>query len=316
MIFLYYTLAKTINDKMIRRFDGSPALPYYSPEELGLSKEGFTFKAFEKSINGFRFYYPLKEGQKFKGLIIFFHGLGAGANAYLKEISFLAKQGYLVYAYDNLGCEKSCGENIRGLGSTFEVQQEFFKWLDGYDYKSNDLPRYVVGHSWGGYAALLALNPAYNVQKSVSLAGFYQPSRIYLDQCPKLLRTELIRHYIRIHLLCQEGWVGDTNALQYLNKTEGKLLYIQGLDDKDVLYKTHCQYLKKKYNKNNNFKFITIEDCGHGVQYTKSAQQHQKDCIEKGILKINSDPSLKMDIKKATELNKDVMNYIIDFLDQ
>ncbi len=300
---------KEMKKTLDHRWDGNPNLPYYDPKDLSLEEEPFSFMDNGHRIDGSR--YCIKD-MKPKALVCFFHGIGAGRNAYMKEISLLCKEGYLVYAYDNLGCAYSEGIGIGSLGRPYETQRKFFEWLDK-DERSQGLKRYAMGHSWGGYGAMIALKTEYKIEKSVSLAGFLRPSTIIFKRAKgHLKRAGLLPIRIANRLL--GGKNSDIDARNIVRQSEGKLLYIVGDKDPLVPMSFNGEALKEEFDGSPRFSYMVIHGSGHQVHYTQQAEKYILELTEKGLTSINSPVGLHMDIDRATEMNMDVFKAIFDFL--
>ncbi len=309
MCILLSIVGHTINKAHHLRYDGNPRLDYLYPEDLGILHDDFSFRSGRYLLRGSRYW---AIGKPTKALVVFFHGIGAGRNAYMKEIASLAKEGYLVYAYDNTGCMDSEGNNIKGLGQTAKDQEAFFAWL-GQDERAKGLKRYAVGHSWGGYSALLAAKKDFGVEKIVSLAGFSQPSRQYASYLrPRWLR--IFRWEIRFFLVLQLGRYGDIDAVKRIKASEAKVLYIQGNEDSMVPMEAGMNDLRKRLGKRPNTEFVIVNRQGHNPYLSVKAEKY---LIELGKIRAHSldGPSdIEFDLAKATEENEVVMKKVFDFL--
>ena len=82
------------------------------------------------------------------GLIVFSHGIFDGQLSYLPEIAYFARRGYKIFAFDNSGSHLSGGKSLRGLPQSAEDLDAALSFVT----KTNTLPLYLFGHSWGGYA--------------------------------------------------------------------------------------------------------------------------------------------------------------------
>ncbi len=292
------------------RWDGCPSLPYYTSEELSLEEERFSFYDGKYLIDGSRYF---KKGKDIKALVCVFHGIGAGRNAYMKEISRLCEEGYLVYAYDNLGCMRSEGTKIKSLGRVYETQKKFFAWLEN-DEKAKGLKRYAFGHSWGGYQAMLALQDEYKIEKCVSLAGILRPSHAVWMRSSGLLR-KIGGPSIRLANKVMGGKDSDVDVRDVFNKSQGKLLYIAGDMDPLVPPALNGDVLNRELD-HERFSYKIIKGSKHSVAYTHEAEAYLGDLLKKGIMEINCPTELKMDIEKATELNEEAMQAIFDFYEE
>ncbi len=309
MCVLLSIIGHVINKAHHARSDGNPRLPYFRPEELGLLHEDFSFHSGKCLLRGSRYW---AQGQGNKGLVIFFHGIGAGRSAYLKEIAALAREGYLVYAYDNTGSMESEGRWIGGLGMVGKDIKAFFGWLEG-DERSRGLPRYAFGHSWGGYAAMLTSEPSYRVEKIVSIAGFTQPSRQYAS----FLRAAWMRKLhpiISLFLLLQLGKFGDLDTVPLLRKSTAKLLYIQGNQDKMVPLEAGMEDLRRRLGSRPLTEYVVVNKQGHNPYNSPRAEEYVAELGKKGLFAIDGPSDLAMDIERATEENRLTMQKVFDFL--
>lgn len=293
-----------------RRYDGYPTLPYYHAEDLGIKEERFTFKSQHNwALSGSRYF---KKEEGFKGVIVFFHGLGDGRASYIKTISLLANEGYLVYAYDNTGCMESEGNKIYSLEHSAIDQEYFFKWLET-DPKAQGLKRYSLGHSWGGYGAAISAKKEYKIEKVVDIAGFDDPLDIVLEKFPKALK-KILRPLALFDLKTFCWKYGCLKSSSILSKSDAKVLYIQGDKDTDVNIYQGYEPLFKRFKDNPRFKFIIKEGRKHSVYKSKDAEDYVSKIVSKGILSSQSDKNIEMDIVRATNENKELWNEIFKFL--
>lgn len=309
MCILLSIIGHTINKAHHLRYDGNPRLDYYYPEDLGIYHDDFSFKSECFLLRGSRY---RVEGKKPRALVVFFHGIGAGRNAYMKEIAALANEGYLVYAYDNTGCMDSEGNNIKGIGQTAKDQESFFAWLDK-DPQAEGLSRYAVGHSWGGYSALLSAKKEYKIEKIVSIAGFSQPSRQYASYLkPRWLRA--LRPEISLFLKLQLGPYGDIDAARRIKKSHVKLLYIQGNEDQMVPMEAGMNDLRKRLGKRPNTEFVIVNRQGHNPYLSVQSEKYLMELNKLRAHSLDGPASVDFDLAKATEENEVVMKKVFDFL--
>lgn len=307
-MILTLLIRKQLKASLDHRWDGNPNLPYYYPEDLGIEEEGFTFLDDGYVIDGSRYF---AKGVEPKALVCVFHGIGAGRNAYLKEISRLCKEGYLVYSYDNLGCMRSEGKGIGCLGRVYETQRKFFEWLET-DEKSKGLKRYAFGHSWGGYQTMLSLNPNYKIEKAVALAGLVRPTDAILSRMKGPMKT-IAGLPILLANRMLAGKHSNVDARKVIAKGTGKLLYIVGEKDPIVTISGNGNLLNEAFRDSSRFKYMVIPGSGHSVLYTHQSENYINDLMHKGLTQINSPIGLHMDIEKATVLNEEVMRAAFDF---
>lgn len=308
-MFLLFLLSLTKDGN--KRFDGSPSLPYYEPKELGLKEECFSFYSGKNKLYGSRYF--VKEGP-YKGIVIFFHGIGAGRTSYLKEISLIAKAGYLVYAYDNTGCMQSEGRGYIGLGHTNYDIEAFFHFLDE-DPKAKDYKRFAVGHSWGGYSTFCSLKPGFEVSKIVSIAGFISPKQ-EITSIVKICKHRLFCSIFKKSIGFYFKKKGNADAISLISNSDAKVLYIQGTEDNSVPFKQTGAVLKKHFEGLNRVRFLFVEGMKHQPQYTKEAEDYLERYMASKKLSTKDGAHPHLDIKKATEMNPMVIASIIDFLNE
>ncbi len=299
---------KLLKKKMDHRWDGNPSFPYFSPENLGIKETNFFFFDGKYLIDGSKYFV---EGVKPKALVCLFHGIGSGRNAYMMEIARLCKEGYLVYAYDCLGCMRSEGKGVKSLGRVYETQRKFFEWIEN-DEEAKGLRRFAYGHSWGGYQSMLALNPKYKIEKCVSLAGFLKPSSTIVNRTQKHKKLTYVPIALANRLM--GGKNSDIDARKMIRQSKAKLLYIVGSEDPLVPHAFNGDVLNKEFGNDDRFKYVMVHGSKHQVMYTHEAENYLGNLLKHGIGTINCPDSLKMDIHKATTLDEKVMSTIFDFL--
>ncbi|MCR5348508.1 MAG: lysophospholipase [Bacilli bacterium] len=290
------------------RGDGNPFLKYFREKEFGISSTPFSFYSGKNLLRGKRFYV---EGDFPRAVVIFFHGLGAGYNAYMQEIAAIAKRGYLVYAYDNTGCMTSEGQGIGCLAQSLLDQQAFFTFLDS-EKQAEGLPRYAVGHSWGGYTALGALDPRYGVEKVVSISGFISLTRTLMSQEKALAKME---HSLRKALRLGYGEFGALEMADLVFKTSARVLYIQGENDPMVPKPGNYDVLESLCKGKPNVRLMLVKGAMHNPYWTLDAQKYLYELGNKQhAFGLNFDNSLEIDYQRLNQDDPKVMGEIFGFL--
>ena len=169
MIF-HKTIEKVYKTTMFSRCDDTGLLHYFSHEDFrGMDATPYSFlSSLGHTLNGYFYSYIGYDPQR---LVVFDHGFGGGHRSYMKEIQKLAKEGYLVFAYDHTGCMTSGGEGAGGLCQSLRDLDDCLKALKQ-DPAIAAKELYVVGHSWGGFSTLNIAKYHPDVKKIVVLAGF------------------------------------------------------------------------------------------------------------------------------------------------
>lgn len=308
MIIASLCFLKVLRSLCAKRYDGSASLPYYRASDFSLSEKRFSFYSGKRLLSGSEYFYSDAIP---KALIVFFHGLGDGRGSYIKEISLLAKEGYLVYAYDNTGCMESEGRTINSFDHSFKDQKAFFSFLDK-DEDAKGLKRYVVGHSWGGFNALISSKSDYSIEKIVSLAGYTSIPTFFGTFLPRFGKVFWPSIWLASRYL--EPRYGAKNAISLLKKSDAEVLYIQGEDDHIVPLKAGFIALRKAFYGNPRFHFVLVKGIGHSVYRSPESEAYVHSLLKDGITDLNKNEGLLMDIEKATKENEEVWKAILDFL--
>lgn len=139
---------------MYARCDDNGTAFYFSASDFpGLKSEAYSFKASAgHTLNGALYHYDNPIPGR---LIVFDHGFGGGHRSYMKEIEMLCRHGYLVFAYDHTGCMTSGGESPNGMAQSLCDLNDCITMLKADDrFAGMDIS--VMGHSWGGFSALIS----------------------------------------------------------------------------------------------------------------------------------------------------------------
>ncbi len=264
--------------RMFVRHDDTGRVKYFTPEEFpGLQVTPYDFKTKQGHTLAGAFYtYPDAEaarGAEEARLVVFAHGLGGGHFSYMKEIVLLAKRGYRVYSYDNTGCMRSEGESSRGLAASLSDLDDCLTALKG-DAAVDTSDLSVVGHSWGGYAAMniTAFHP--DVKRIVGFAGFTSVESMVKQSFPGPLALWR-RHIMGIEHATNPQYA-SLSAEQTLAETRARVLLLHARDDRTVSFRRHFVPLMRALAGRENITFLTVEDRGHNPNYTSDAVAYKK----------------------------------------
>lgn len=290
------------------RYDGCPAFPYWRSEDLGIDEKRFFFMSGKWRLRGSKYY--LKD-QKPKALVVFFHGLGDGRASYIKEISLLVKEGYLVYAYDNTGCMESEGTSIISFDQTIKDQKAFFKFLEK-DEEAKGLRRFSIGHSWGGFGAMMSCKPEYKIEKCVSMAGFCRTFDVLVSRYGKKC-SSYIKASMKIALKSLCGKDSNKFSIDEIFSSSAKVLYIYGEKDKLVSKEIGYDLLNEAFKNDHRIEFLEVKGVGHSVFRDPESESYVGSLLKKGLGDVNSPEGLNMDLEKATKENETVWSMIFGF---
>ena len=249
------------------RYDGNPLVTYFSVSDFpGLQRTPFDFEGNAgQKLQGYYYYYSSPRRDR---LIIFDHGMGGGHDSYMKEIELIARRGYTVFSYDHTGCKESGGENTVGFSQSLcDLDYAVNALKAAKEWKDAKLS--VIGHSWGGFAALniSALHP--DIESCVSISGFIAVERMieqFFSGILKLYRPAILRLE---HEACPMYSLID--ARKSLKNSQSRILYIASDNDPVVKTSYHFDTLKAAVSESGNFEFLLVKNRFHNPNYTEAA---------------------------------------------
>ena len=148
----------------------------YDPDYCGShSRIGVSFMSGKNTLRG---YIYGTENSSPKGLIVFAHGITVGHESYINQLMWFADRGWRVFAYDATGSATSEGKGTVGLVQSALDLDRALTFAEN-DERLKDLPVYLLGHSWGGYAVCAALNFDHDIRAAASISGYAYPLKMY-----------------------------------------------------------------------------------------------------------------------------------------
>lgn len=306
-----YLVGRNLKKILGFRGDASPAAPmYYAETWPDLLAEPFSFPSCGVTLQGY--VYRKKGNDHPRGAMAAYHGIGGGHFSYMSVIDFCAENGFLVYAYDNLGSGLSEGHAIENLSYADLSQKDFYAFLDQ-DPRAKGLKRYSIGHSWGGHAALASLRPEFGVSNVISFAGFDSVPRLYGGYAPKF--AKMVYSYQR-HAF---GEVGVLSALTLMKETKAQVLYVQGDQDKLVPYEDNGLRFQKELADRSNIHFLIRKGSNHQCFWDQKTEKYYLEEIvdkKKGVnsLTRDLDRSFRDDLLRT--IDPEVRQAMRDFWDR
>ncbi len=259
------------------RFNGDDGIFYFSASDFpGLQQVPHAF--FGSARQKLQGYFYCYENPKSDRLVVFDHGLGAGHRAYVKEIERIARQGYLVFAYDHTGCVESEGETTNGMVQSLNDLNQCIKEMKSLE-NIKDRKIAVIGHSWGGFSTINigALHP--DITHLVPISGFISIQDMLKQQLPGVMA---LYRKLGVELETERNpKFVDFTGVESLTKTEAKVLVIHSADDPVVKKKYHFDILKKALEGRENITFLEVNEKGHCPHYTKDAANYKDEFFKK-----------------------------------
>lgn len=205
----------------------TPGLYCYERIEDTLKRETLTVLSGEVDLAAY--YYPVENP---RGLCVLAHGIRAGADDYLPLIDAIVKGGYAVFAYDVTGNYSSGGEGGVGMCQQLKDLDTVLSYL-AVNEPYADLPKVLVGHSWGGYAASSVLALHSEVKACVLLAPMNNGATIMIEKSEqyagKLAYTA--KPVFDVYQKYLFGSYTKLNGVVGINSTDIPILIAQGVDD-------------------------------------------------------------------------------------
>lgn len=300
-----------MNASLGKRGDGSVSIKYPLPSE---QKDLIYKKDYFYNDKGNRFAifkYRHKSVKEPKKALLMIHGLGCGHFYLFPLINYFAKQGYLILAYDQFASGLSEGKGIKSMTVGARDVKFALKYIDE---KYGDLPLSVFGHSWGGFTASIALNYSERIEKAIIVSGFNRMSDIVRGGT-----MPFVNFLVSLAIIRQDAFrykqVSRLSALDCFQKTNAKVLYIQGAND-HVVNPEFSSTVFMQLNRNPNVEIKVLEGKEHTPFVTAKSQEEQnKVAATFGTVGGHLVPiETYIDYEKISELDLDVCKLMSDFL--
>ncbi len=294
------------------RFEEKDGLFYFSAADFpGLHRTPHSFSGGSgQKLQGYFYYYENPTPDR---IVVFDHGLGGGHRAYMKEIERIARQGYLLFAYDHTGCVESGGDTTNGMVQSLNDLNQCIRELKTLEEIKNRTIA-VIGHSWGGFSTMNigALHP--DITHLVPISGF-----ISIRDMLKQQLSGILSPYRKLGIELETERNPDFatyTGVESLKKTEAKVLIIHSADDPVVKKKYHFDVLKSALEGRDNITFLEVNGKGHSPHYTADAAAY-KDEFFRNLAKTKDKASVlaQADWDRMTRQDEEIWEIIFRHLD-
>ncbi len=214
--------------------------------------------------------------KKPKGLVVFAHGIKAGADDYLPIIDYLYKNDFAVLSYNMTGTFESEGESTVGMCQFLVDIDYVIKYVQRHKPYKN-YPLFTMGHSMGGYAAASVMAIREGIKASAVIAAVRNGSTMMLEKGEQFagkiakIAKPVFNCYQRILFTDYN----DYDAIIGINKQNVPVLIAQGVDDKVVVYNKQSILAEKDKITNPNVKYYVKK----GIESEHSAIWHSLESI-------------------------------------
>ena len=267
-----------------------------------------------------------------KGLVVVAHGIGGGAENYMAQILYFVDHGYTVFAYDNTGCYESEGENCIGLPQSAVDLDAALTYIESEE-RFKDMPVFLFGHSWGGYAVTAVLNETHNVTAVASVSGFNDPMTMMVEWAERMMGVLAYAEAPYIYIY-EKSIVGEhlgRRAVDGINKSDIPVLIMHGTADEVVEYDGAGIIAYKDEITNSKVEYFVSEQemqNGHtdlmhtleSAQYLENVKEEYNHLSEQYKGEVEQDVKsafyAKVDKQLASQMNDELMQTIIAFYDK
>ncbi len=329
--FLVLMPAMTIlvyQDNFGSRFETADWMAYSVNEFDGLRVKECTFPSNHGQL--LAGYHYTKENQEVKGVLVIAHGFGGGGhNSYMDIADYFTSNGYLVFAYDATGNDKSEGSSVEGLPQgviDLDSALRYIKQSDEY----RGLPIVLFGHSWGGYCAGSVLNRHPDIKAAVLVAGFDRSTDLFEQQGASIIGSgiKLFMPYVSMYERIKFGKYASYSVNGGFANSDAGIMVLHSKDDTMVLPENGYDKFYEKYHDSSRFLFVEYEDRGHNDIYYSEASRHYKEQLNEDYTSylesngLEHNPGIKeefmkknRDKSKCYEFDYPLMQRILDFYD-
>jgi len=259
--------------KLIHRYDDNGYLTYFTSDDFpGLGKEDLSFMSGDNRLHAYRYY---RDGSGRDAMVIFCHGIGGGHRSYMAEINEICLRGWQVFTYDCTGCFSSEGEDIKSMCQSLADLDAAVRWLKAEGIWQKFSKHFVVGHSWGGYAAGNIANYHSDIDKAVVISGFVSIKQLYTGYFgggKNFFQRFMAERFLRIEQgLCPE--YADSSSLAAADSGKTAYFFAHSEDDPTVNYSANTGYIKAN-TKNRDAQYFICSGKGHNPNYTLDAVEY------------------------------------------
>lgn len=236
---------------------------YYEHYENDYPRVNVSFTSGENMLQGY-----IYGAENDKALLVFAHGIGSGHESYMKSLLWLVDNGWRVFAYDATGSGSSEGAGTKGLPQSALDLDAALDYIEA-DPELSALPRFLMGHSWGGYAVTAVLNFGHEVDGVASVSGYAEPVEMIYEFASGVVGDfrPLIYPSICLYNKLLFGEYAGLSAVDGINSTDTPVLVIHGTEDETIGYEESAIMHKRELITNPNVQFLTLEGCTHNGMF-------------------------------------------------
>ena len=266
LVLLFTAATIVVTVLMNKKFGRADYLPQqvsmnylYEHYENDYPRVNVSFTSGENTLRGY-----IYGADNDKGLLVFAHGIGSGHENYMKSLMWFVDNGWRVFAYDAAGSGHSDGAGTKGLPQSALDLNAALNYIEA-DPELSALPRFLMGHSWGGYAVTAVLNFGHKVDGVASVSGYAVPVEMIYEYAKNYVGDARFLIYPSICLYngVLFGEYAGLSAVDGINNTDTPVLIIHGTSDEVIGYEESAIMHKRDLITNPNAEYLTLEGCNH-----------------------------------------------------
>ena len=220
--------------------------PRVNRPDYALTPGEYSYERVQDKLLRSEFYYTVNEvrlkgyyygAAESKGLVVLSHGMKSGADDYLPIVSYMVDAGYNVFSYNCTGTYESDGDGLVGMCQSLIDLEGTIKYIQSVDALSK-MPLFLIGHSWGGYAATSVLSIVKGVRACASIAAMHNACKLMTEKAQQYVGSlgkfpePMFDLYQR---LLFDDYV-DCNAIRGINESNIPVIVAHGKTDKTISY--------------------------------------------------------------------------------
>ncbi len=268
----------------------TPGLVNYREISDILPREELPFYSGDTRLSGY--YYPAAGS---KGLVVFAHGLHAGADDYLSIYMLLNSAGYSVFSFDCKGTYSSDGDTTVGLCEALVDLDAALDFVNSRQLFGNRRLM-LLGHSCGGYAVTAVLKSHPEVAAAAAIAPLNDACGMILQKgeffAGEAAVNNLPAKYLEAHQKQLFGKYSEMTAVDGINSTDIPVLIAHGKSDRVVGFGEPTSVIshRSELRKSNVFYYIGTGGCGGhtDILYSEAANKYRK-AVDGALKSIKND---------------------------
>ena len=326
LLFAAATIVVSVNmNKQFGRGDYTPqqftANYYYEHYENDYPRVNVSFTSGENTLQGY-----IYGAENDKALLVFAHGIGSGHENYMKSLLWFVDNGWRVFAYDATGSGHSEGAGTKGLPQSALDLDAALDYVEA-DPELSALPRFLMGHSWGGYAVTAVLNFGHEADGVASVSGYAEPVEMIYEFAKGVVGDfrPLIYPSILLYNKLLFGEYAGLSAVDGINSTDAPVLIIHGTEDETIGYEESAIMHKRELITDPNAEFLTLEGCDHNGMFDTPEGAAIKSEIKETVREIKAQNGgtdeiaevyRTADLDTANQPNAEFLSQIEDFFEE